>query len=183
MLVEGKGVRIENQQQNYLEGYYYALQAANNHHIPQAEHLVGILYEYGIGTSQNFELAIKYYRRASEQRYLESVYHLGLMYLYGRGTAQQFSRSLSLFEFGCESSHAQCCHYLGIMKTYGYGTSIDYEEAAAWFERSASLDDYRISEESRSYSKLLTDLIKEAREHNDKIVNEYVQKQDQFDNN
>lgn len=180
MLIEGKGVRQENEQQNHLEGYYYALKAANNHHIPQAEHLVGILYEYGIGTSQNFEQALKYYKRASEQRYLESVYHLGLMYLYGRGTQPQYSRSLSLFEFGCQSSHAPCCHYLGIMKTYGYGTTVDYEEAAGWFERSASLDDYRISEESREYSKILFDLIKEAKEYNDKIVNQYIDKQDQF---
>ena len=178
MLVEGKGVKNDNEFQNHVEAYYYALKAANTHHIPQAEHLVGIMYEYGIGTSQNFEQALKYYRRGAEQQYLESVYHLGLMYLYGRGTAQQYSRALSLFEFGCHSSHAQCCHYLGIMKTYGYGTSIDYEEAAGWFERSASLDDYRISEESKKYAKVLTDLIKEAKEYNENVVNQFVERLD-----
>lgn len=53
-------------------------------------------------------------------------------------------------------------------------------KAAGWFERSASLDDYRISEESREYSKILFDLIKEAKEYNDKIVDQYIDKQDQF---
>lgn len=181
MLIEGKGVRIENQQQNYLEGFLHASKAADIHHIPQAEHLVGLIYEYGIGVPQDFTKAIVYYRRAAEQRYIESMYHLALMYVYGRGTDIQYPRGLSLFETGCMANHAPSCHYIGIMKTYGYGTPVDYHEAVLWFEKSSSLDDYRISKESANYAQILDSLIKEAEEHNNKVVDEYMRRQEQYE--
>jgi TPR repeat protein len=180
MLIEGKGVRSGNLQQSQLEGFLHATKAADVHHIPQAEHLVGIIYEYGIGVPQDFTKALSYYRRAAEQRYLESMYHLALLYVYGRGTEIQLLRGLSLFEAGCEANHAPSCHYMGIMKTYGYGTAVDYQEAALWFEKSSSLDDHRISKESASYAIILNDLIREAEEFNNKVVDRYMRRQEQY---
>lgn len=181
MLIEGKGVRNDNPQQNYLEGFLYASKAADVHHIPQAEHLVGLIYEYGIGIQQDFTKALNYYRRAAEQRYIESMYNLALMYVYGRGTDIQFPRGLSLFETGCMANHAPSCHYMGIMKTYGYGTPVDYHEAVLWFEKSSSLDDERISKESANYAEILSKLIHEAEEQNNKVVDEYMRRQEQYE--
>lgn len=181
MLIEGKGVKTQNTQQSYLEGFLYATKAADIHHIPQAEHLVGIIYEYGIGVPQDFPKAVTYYRRAAEQRYIESMYHLALMYVYGRGTDPQMIKGLSLFEAGCEANHAPSCHYMGIMKTYGYGTPVDYHEAMLWFEKSSSFDDHRISKESAEYAKILSDLIREAEDHNNKVVDQYMRRQEQYE--
>jgi uncharacterized protein len=181
MLIEGKGVRNDNLQQSYLEAFLHATKAADVHHIPQAEHLVGIIYEYGIGIPQDFTKAVTYYRRAAEQRYIESMYHLALMYVYGRGTDIQLPRGLSLFEAGCEANHAPSCHYMGIMKTYGYGTAVDYHEAVLWFEKSSSLDDHRISKESGGYAVILSDLIREAEDFNNKVVDQYMRRQEQYE--
>jgi TPR repeat protein len=183
MLIEGKGRHLSSrsQQQDYLEGFLHASKAADSHHIPQAQHLMGVIFEYGIGIQQDLTKAVSYYRRAAEQRYVESMYHLALMYVYGRGTEIQHSRGLSLFEVGCAANHAPSCHYMGIMKTYGYGTAVDYREAALWFEKSGSLDDERISKESASYSALLTDLLQEAEEHNNRVVDQFMKRQELYE--
>jgi TPR repeat protein len=182
MLIEGKGVRHDRlPQQDHIEGFLHASRAADVHHIPQAQHLVGVIYEYGIGIQQDLKKAVSYYRRAAEQRYVESMYHLALMYVYGRGTETQHLRGLSLFEAGCSANHAPSCHYMGIMKTYGYGTGVDYQEAALWFEKSGSLDDERISKESSSYAALLRDLLQEAEEQNNKVVEQFMKRQELYE--
>jgi TPR repeat protein len=53
--------------------------------IPQAQHLLAVMYEYGLGVRKSYADAAEYYRRAAEQGYPESQYNLGLMYAFGRG--------------------------------------------------------------------------------------------------
>jgi TPR repeat protein len=83
-----------------------------NHGIPQAEHQLAILYEYGYGVKQDFQMAMKYYQSAAEKKYIESIYHLGLMYSSGRGTAVSYPMAQSLFEFGARNDHPASTFYL-----------------------------------------------------------------------
>ena len=51
-------------------------QVAAESHVPQAEHHLGIMYEYGLGVEEDFEKAAVFYRRATEKLHVESMYHL-----------------------------------------------------------------------------------------------------------
>ena len=50
---------------------------ASEEKIPQAEHNLGLLYEYGNGVQQDFSMAMYYYKRAVEKNFIESMYNLG----------------------------------------------------------------------------------------------------------
>ena len=55
-----------------------------------AQNNLGVIYEEGHGTTQNYEEATNWYRKAAEQGDAVAQSNLALMYLYGRGVAQNF---------------------------------------------------------------------------------------------
>lgn len=90
--MEGKGVP----KVDYFEASNYIKVAAESG-IPQAEHTLGLMYEYGYGVPYNLKQAAVYYKRATEKNYLESMYNLALMYAYGRGFPQDYNRGIFIF--------------------------------------------------------------------------------------
>jgi TPR repeat protein len=140
--------------------------------IPQAFHYQGVLYEYGLGVPQDFAVAMSNYERAAELQYVESMYHLALMYAYGRGCVQDHRRALSLFEAGAVTEHAPSAYYMGIYRMYGYGCEPNYNQALTWFERAGSLDDPRVSAKAAAAAAELRQLIEEANEQNEEMLNE-----------
>jgi TPR repeat protein len=81
-------------------------------HVPQAEHMLAVMYEYGHGVYQNFEKAAKYYQQAAEKHYSDSIYNLALMHAYGRGFPQDFKRAYPLLEKAAVDGHAQAMYYM-----------------------------------------------------------------------
>ena len=77
--------KIEMEDGNDSQAALYFKKAADEGHIPAAEHSLAIFYEYGRGVPRSYANAKLYYERASNQYYIESMYHLALMYSYGRG--------------------------------------------------------------------------------------------------
>ncbi len=63
--------------------------------------------------AQNFDLAIRLYRRAVEQKHIESTYNLAMMYAFGRGVPEDFNRARGLLETSAASSHAPSIYYIG----------------------------------------------------------------------
>lgn len=169
MLLEGKGVSTPNYHEAFM-----LLEKAASRHIPQAEHSLAMMYEYGLGIGVNFEKAMEYYRRAANQNNLESMYNLALMYAFGRGIPQDYVRALTLFDSAAVLSHAPSCYYMGVMKMNGHGSSIDYVEALAWFERAAAMDDYRISDKAKLAAIKLENALADADEVNNKILDRYA---------
>lgn len=55
-----------------------------------AQNNLGVIYEEGHGTAQNYEEATNWYRKAAEQGDAVAQANLGFMYFYGRGVAQNF---------------------------------------------------------------------------------------------
>ena len=100
-----------NEEANKAEAATLITHAAT-HHIAQAEHLLGVIYEYGYGVKQNLQRAMNYYEIASEKKYIESTYNLALMHASARGTPQNFNLALSLFEVGVQSGHPGSTYYM-----------------------------------------------------------------------
>ena len=57
----------------------------------------------------------------------------------------------------------------------GYGCMPDYERALNWFERSAGMGDYRISEKAADAAKELRGLIQKAEDENNAVLDRYAQ--------
>ncbi len=171
LLMEGKAVTAPVHKEAF-ELFQYA--AAQN--VPQAQHLLGVMYEYALGhepNSQDFANAAEQYRRASGQNYMESSYHLALMYAYGRippSYKQDFRKALALLERGARAEHAPSVYYMGVFKLHGYGGMPDYERALNWFERAAGMGDFRISEKSAEAASELRALIKKAEDANSETL-------------
>ena len=174
MMVEGKGLAAPN----YIEGAALLAKAAEAG-IPQAEHQLAVMYEYGRGIQQDFSLAMKYYSRSAEKLFLESMYNLALMHAFGRGTPQNFQLARSLFDSAASYDHAPSIHYIGVFKTYGYGCEINYQQAVNWFERAAGLDDYRISAQSKQAADDLKNSIAEAEKRNEAFLDQLISRSEQ----
>ena len=166
---------------NYAEAVAF-LKIAAQEHIPQAEHHLGIMYEYGLGVEENFERAAEWYRRATEKQYLESMYHLGLMYSHGRpGFQQNFHLAFPLFESGARSGHGPSMYMLGIFFAFGYGFEPEYNTAIKWFERAVGSGDDRIVDKAAKAAQELIDFMAEAHKVNEEIMNKYQQQANQYD--
>lgn len=152
------------------------LQKAADRRSPQGEHFLALMYEYGRGVPQDFQKAAMYYKRAAEQHNVESMYNLALMYMFGRGVSQDFNMALPLLQKAAKNNHAPSIYYLGVLKMNGHGTSVDYEEALGWFEKAAILDDFRISAIAADAHKELSSLLAEAKQVNDRLVDEYLER-------
>src|SRR5476651_1066304 len=65
--------------------------AAGGHTTAQAK--LGILYENGLGTPQNYTEAVKWYRLAAEKGFGGAQNNLGVMYQNGLGVAQNYAEA------------------------------------------------------------------------------------------
>lgn len=165
---EGKGV----DRPQYAEAATHFRIAAEAS-IPQAEHYLGLLYEYGHGVDVSYSKASEYYRRAAEKQFLESQYNLGLMYAYGRDGNQDFRRAISMFQKAALDNHAPSCYYMGLFKLHGYGCEPNYQEALNWFERTVSLDDKRVMEQATHAINELKKSMESAEVKNEMVIEKY----------
>jgi uncharacterized caspase-like protein len=72
--------------------------------LPQAEagdaaaqNMVGEIYEKGLGTTPQYDLAAKWFERASEQDYARAKVNLGYLYERGLGVSQDSLKALNLY--------------------------------------------------------------------------------------
>jgi TPR repeat protein len=146
LLIEGTGTPGKVPDFSSAASYF---SKAAEHNIPQAEHHLGLMYEYGMGIEMDFFKAAEYYRRAAEKHYVESKYNLALMHAYGRGLQQNFERAYPLFEACAVVGHGPSAYMIGVFKTYGHGMPINYPQAIAWFERAWATGDVRIEDQAK----------------------------------
>ena len=139
----------------------------------EALHYLGVMSEYGIGTTQNFERAAEYYKLAVDLKSKESLYNLALMYAYGRGISQDFARAGSLFMTAAQANHAPSMYYLGIMRAYGYGVEIDYHKARDWFQKAVAADDERVLQRAAASLREIDGHLAQASEYTEGVGNLY----------
>ena len=59
-----------------------------------AQHNLGVMYETGLGVSENDKKAVKWYRLAAEQGHAAAQYSLGVMYQTGEGVPEDVKEAL-----------------------------------------------------------------------------------------
>ena len=119
---------------------FYKLQVCASSGDKRCQNQLGLWYENGVGTEQNFELALEWYEKAAEQGYASAYGNIGNLYLKGKGVEQDFQKVFEYNSIGAEKNHPGCQYQLGVCYLKGKGVEKDYAKAYFWFKKSAEQD-------------------------------------------
>lgn len=102
------------------------------------QYRIGKMYNYGLGTEQNFCKAFEWFEKAAaaENRYAQ--YSLGSLYYYGNETEQNFDKAFELYRKSADKGNAYGCYRAAKMLESGIGTEIDTELSAEYFKKAYS---------------------------------------------
>jgi TPR repeat protein len=105
---------------------------------PNAQFLLGMLYDSGKGVAQDQAVAAKLYRKAAEQKHLIAQLFLGVMLYSGQGVKKDYKEAARWLRAPAESGNDEAQFYLGSMYANGTGVKKDEAEAIRWLEKSAA---------------------------------------------
>ena len=95
--------------------------------------VLGKFYEYGIGTEQNFEKAIKCYKLAYERgRNNAALMSLGSIYYYGIGVEKDIGKAYEYYKIAAEKGNPAAFNKLGNMYLRGIHVEKDLNEALSY---------------------------------------------------
>ena len=100
---------------------------------------------YGIGTLQDYEQAVNWYRKSADQGFVDAQFNLGNMYLRGGGIEQDYTLAYSWFIKAAEQGDAASQYNLGLMYIKGKGVVANMAEAKHWIKKAYENNDKNIS--------------------------------------
>ncbi len=106
-----------------------------------AQYLVGSLYRFGEGASQDDREAVKWFRLAAEQGHTEAQTFLGVMYAEGRGVAKSSSEALKWLERAADWGEVKAQVLLGEIYSNGIGVPANKNLAMKWYRYAAEQGD------------------------------------------
>lgn len=129
----------------YLENKEYEkLKIAYNFLIKngsaKAMNLYAIMLENGEGVKQDYNEAIKLYKRAIKLGSDDAMYNLGCLYEEGKGVDQDYEDAIKLYEMAVELENVNAMVNLGMLYLNGQGVKQDYKKAFELFEKGSELD-------------------------------------------
>jgi TPR repeat protein len=81
------------------------LRLAADQRNPYAQAMLGLLYERGIGVSQDYTEALKWFRLAADQGFLVAQYELGVVYEKGNGVPQSNAEAVKWYRLAAKQGH------------------------------------------------------------------------------
>ena len=104
----------------------------------QAEYMVGRMYYYGNGVTQDMEKAAEWQARAAAQGNVSAEYVLGLMYSTGEGVHKDKEKAVEWISKAAEQGLAEAQHALGMMYRAGEDVPQDNTKAEMWLSKAAA---------------------------------------------
>ncbi len=121
-LTRGEGIAKDDQQalhwfekatrQGHQEARFHVIKRSAQHGSPAGQYALGVLYEKGLGVSQNLEKAIAAYRKAAEAGHADAQFELGRRFLYGEGLRKNSAHAISWLEKAAAQKHAKASSLL-----------------------------------------------------------------------
>lgn len=112
--------------------------------ISEAQYVLGLCYNKGVGIPKDDVEAAKWFRKVAEQdgELFSSLAQFGLgdMYLNGRGVPQDYTEAAKWFRKAAIQGHIEAKAVLGQLYGLGNGVPQDYTEAAKWFREAADAE-------------------------------------------
>jgi len=113
------------------------LQSSASQNKPDAQFVLGYLYEHGKGLPLDYSKAAENYRRSALQGYSSAETNLGGLYHQGNGVPLDPAISFHWYQLAAQHGNPVAQQNLGTFYYRGYATPIDYVQAANWFRASA----------------------------------------------
>lgn len=98
---------------------------------------VGSSYSHGNGVPQNYEIALRCYRRAAELGSVEALYNVATYYALGRGVPANRAQALIWFHRAAAQGYAPAMNSIGVIYSSKFQGAPDYCQALKWFKKSA----------------------------------------------
>ena len=108
---------------------------------PKAQGELGLLYEKGLGTTQDDKKAAYWLTEAAQKGDADSENNLGYLYFNGHGVTQDYAQALKWFQKAAEQGLASAQSNLGLIYGAGLGLPKDYSKAFGFFQKAADQDD------------------------------------------
>jgi TPR repeat protein len=105
--------------------------------LAEAQFNLGLMHEYGEGTTQDNAAAVEWYTLAAEQGYIDAQYNVGVMYEYGKGVLQDYAMAAEWYTLAAEQGYASAQLNLGLLYFNGLEGTENYNQAAKYFTLAA----------------------------------------------
>ena len=125
----------------YISGDYdralQILQPLADSGDPEAQKIMGIMYDYGHGVAKDQQAALNWYLRAADQGNPDVQYHVGAKFFHGEGTAQDYAAAAKWWELAANGGQVDAQFNLGLMYYRGMVMTKDDAKAAQLFQQAA----------------------------------------------
>jgi len=102
-----------------------------------AQYLMGRMYYYGRGVTQDYKKAVEWFTKAAEQGNAKGQNNLGVLYENGKGVTKDKAKAVEWYTKSAEQGYATGQNHLGAMYRKGYGVTTDDKKAFEWYTKSA----------------------------------------------
>ena len=101
------------------------------------------LYQLGLSCDEkeDYEQAVKYFKRAAELGHASAQFNLGCCYDEGEGVTQNYYEAVKWYRKAAEQGNADAQLNLGNCYDNGEGVPQDYQEAIKWYRKAAEQGD------------------------------------------
>ena len=104
---------------------------------PDAQSILGTMYENGEGVAQDPAEAAKWYRKAADQGHSDAQLNLGVLYENGEGVPKDEVQAAKWYRKAAKQGELLAQHTLGLMYRQGRGVPQDNKQAARWLSKVA----------------------------------------------
>ena len=104
--------------------------------IAKAQYALGIMHINGKGVARDDGAAVKWFRSAAEQGFLDAQFNLGVAYLAGKGAPQNDAEAAKWFRLAAEQNQIAAQFNLGRAYSIGQGIERDVVLAHMWLSLS-----------------------------------------------
>ena len=104
---------------------------------PEDMYNKGKKYYDGNDVSQDYTLAVYWYKKSAEEGNSDAMYSLGYCYNFGQGVSRDYNQAVYWYKKSAEKGNLYAMNNLGNCYKYGYGVSKDYSQAVDWYKKSA----------------------------------------------
>ena len=102
-----------------------------------AQFMMGVMHEEGLGLAKDDGLAAEWYLKAAEAGLASAQYNLGVYYQLGRGVRRSTAEAVRWFNLAAHQGHAAAQNNLATFYLTGEGIEKDPVEAWKWYELAA----------------------------------------------
>lgn len=97
------------------------------------EYRIGKMYQYGLGTEENLEEAVRWFHKAAKKGHIYACYSLAMLYLRGQGVERDYERAYGLFLRSYDGGNPYAAYELGKLCEAGRGMVRNPEKAQNYY--------------------------------------------------